>query len=169
MSKALKTAAVAAVAAGALIATLTACAPADSEGTAADRAVASEEAKKADKAAASEDKKAEPTKKAAPKMTKAQKNAVGAARNYLEFAAFSKKGLIEQLSSDAGDGFAKADATFAVNYLDVNWNQQAVKAAKNYLDISSFSRKGLIDQLESSAGDGFTHAQAVYGVKKNGL
>lgn len=102
-------------------------------------------------------------------MTVAQQNAIDSAKNYLTISGFSRAGLIQQLSSSAGDGFAKADATFAVDHIQANWNDQAAKSAKNYLTISSFSRAGLIQQLESSAGDGFTHAQAVYGVNQTGL
>ena len=83
--------------------------------------------------------------------------------------SFSRSGLIQQLDSSAGSGFPKAVATFAVNHIQVNWNQQAAKSAKEYLNTMPFSRAGLIQQLESSAGDGFTHAQAVYGVNQTGL
>jgi hypothetical protein len=68
------------------------------------------------------------------------------------------------LSSEYGEGFSKADATYAVDALNVDWNEQAAKSAKSYLSHSSFSRQGLIEQLSSEAGEGFTHAQAVYGV-----
>lgn len=102
-----------------------------------------------------------------PSMTKSQEQAIGSAESYLELTAFSRKGLIRQLSSDAV-GFSKADATFAVNHIKVDWNEQAAKAAKSYLDLTHFSRAGLIQQLTSSAV-GFTHAQAVYGVNKAGL
>jgi hypothetical protein len=104
-----------------------------------------------------------------PAMTKSQEQAVGAARSYLEFTAFSRKGLIKQLSSEYGEGFSVKDATFAVDYLKVNWNEQAAKAAKKYLEVTHFSRNGLIRQLESEHGEGFTHKQAVYGVTKAGL
>ena len=107
--------------------------------------------------------------KTTPAMTAGQEQAIGAAESYLEFTAFSRKGLIRQLSSDAGEGFSVADATFAVDHIKVNWNEQAARSAKSYLAMSHFSRKGLIHQLESSAGEGFTHAQAVYGVNKAGL
>ena len=119
--------------------------------------------------------KAVPSPKPAPSpapkasLTKSQEQAIGSAKSYLEFTAFSRKGLIRQLSSDAGDGYSKADATYAVDHIEVNWNEQAAKSAKSYLDMTHFSRKGLIQQLESSAGDGYTHAQAVYGVNKAGL
>lgn len=111
----------------------------------------------------------QPAEKKTPKMTASQENAVRAAENYLSFAPFSKKGLIQQLSSQAGDGYPKPDAVFAVNHIDADWNKQAAIAAKNYLDISSFSRSGLIQQLSSAAGDKYTRAQAVYGVNKAGL
>jgi hypothetical protein len=107
--------------------------------------------------------------KTKPSMTASQEQAVGAARDYLEFSAFSRRGLIRQLSSEAGAGFSVKDATFAVDYLKVNWNDQAAKAAKQYLEFTHFSRAGLIRQLESSAGAGFTHKQAVYGASKAGL
>ena len=104
------------------------------------------------------------------KMTAGQKNAYKAAKNYLEFMSFSKDGLINQLSSEYGDGYSVEDAEFAVNYLEengeVDWNEQAYKAAKNYLNTMSFSLDNLINQLESDAGDKYTHEQAVYGAEK---
>lgn len=107
--------------------------------------------------------------KAKPKMTAGQEQATGSALSYLEMSAFSRKGLIRQLSSSAADGYSVTDATYAVDHIVVNWNAQAARAARNYLSLTHFSRSGLIRQLESSAGDGFTHSQAVYGVKKAGL
>jgi hypothetical protein len=101
--------------------------------------------------------------------TTSQENARRSAENYLEMSAFSRNGLIEQLSSEHGEGFSKADAIYAVDHIDVDWNEQAAKSAKNYLDMSPFSRQGLIEQLSSEYGDGFTHAQAVYGVNQTGL
>lgn len=101
-------------------------------------------------------------------LTGPQKNAVRSAKQYLSFAGFSRNGLIEQLSSSAGDGYDKADATAAVDSLSVDWNENAVKSAKQYLSISGFSCDGLIQQLSSSAGDKYTVSQATYGAKKAG-
>ena len=81
----------------------------------------------------------------------------------------SRLGLIDQLSSDYGEGFEVADATWAVDQLHVNWNEQAVRSARQYLDYTSFSRQGLIDQLSSAYGEQFTLEQAVYAVNKIGL
>lgn len=102
------------------------------------------------------------------RLTGAQKNAARSAKNYLSFSGFSREGLIQQLSSDAGDGYALADATAAVDSLNVDWNEQAVKSARNYLNIMGFSCKGLIEQLSSRAGDKYTTAQATYGAKQAG-
>lgn len=84
-------------------------------------------------------------------------------------SGFSQAGLVQQLTSSAGDGFPKADAEFAVSYLKPDWNAQAVEAAKGYMSMGGFSRAGLIEQLTSSAGDGFTRAQAEYAANKVGL
>lgn len=104
-----------------------------------------------------------------PAMTLSQEQAVAAAESYLELTAFSRKGLIRQLSSEAGEGFSVKDATFAVDHIKVNWNEQAARSARSYLELTHFSRAGLIRQLESDSGEGFTHRQAVYGVTKAGL
>lgn len=92
-----------------------------------------------------------------------QRNARGSAEDYLAFASFSRTGLIGQLEYE---GFSTADATYAVDVLNVDWNEQAAKSAASYLEFSSFSRSGLIDQL---VYEGFTQAQAEYGVSTTGL
>ena len=99
-------------------------------------------------------------KPAAPKLTSGQKNALRSAENYVSLMAMSKAGLIRQLSSPAGDGYSKADATYAANHVKVDWNAEAIESAKNYMDIMPMSRSALIRQLSSSAGDQFTKAQA---------
>jgi len=107
-----------------------------------------------------------PAAKQEPKMTSGQKNALQAAQDYLDTMPFSKAGLIQQLSSSAGAGFSKADATFAANNVDADWNREAVKAAQGYLDTMPMSKNALIQQLSSTAGAGFTRAQARYAVSK---
>jgi hypothetical protein len=101
-------------------------------------------------------------------LTGPQNNAVRSAKQYLSIQGFSRKGLIQQLSSDAGDGYNIADATVAVDSLNIDWNQEAVRSAKQYLSMQGFSCKGLIRQLSSSAGDGYTVSQATYGAKQAG-
>jgi Host cell surface-exposed lipoprotein len=103
---------------------------------------------------------------AAQASTIGQREALQAAKSYLSFQAFSRAGLIHQLTSSYGDGFPRADAVWGVDHAHANWYAEAVKAAKSYLSMEAFSRAGLIHQLESPYGDHFTHAQAVYGVSK---
>jgi hypothetical protein len=105
---------------------------------------------------------------AGPVLTNPQKNAVKSAQSYLSFMAFSRLGLIDQLSSSAGEGYSVQDATVAVDSLNVDWNAQAVRSAKEYLKTMPFSCNGLIDQLSSAAGENFTVAQATYGAQQAG-
>ncbi len=95
---------------------------------------------------------------AAPELTLSQQNAVGSAEKYLAYTSFSRSGLIDQLEYE---GYATADAEFAVDHVAPDWNGQAALKAKSYLDMTTFSRQGLIDQL---VFEGFTPEQAEYGV-----
>ena len=100
-------------------------------------------------------------------MTVSQANAVQVAEKYLSMSAFSRSGLIQQLSSRYGEGYPRADAVYAVDHLSVNWNEQAVRAAKQHLADWPFSRDDLIQRLKARYGDGFTHDQAIYGVSQS--
>lgn len=78
-----------------------------------------------------------------PRFSPAQENAIKKAQSYLNYTAFSRQGLVDQLEySD----FETADAEFAVQTIEadggVDWNEQAVKKAKSYLEYTSFSSKG---------------------------
>ena len=99
--------------------------------------------------------------------------AVRSAENYLDMMAFSRQGLIDQLSSQYGEGFTEEQAVYAVDYLEnndlVDWSEQAVRSAESYLDMMSFSRQGLIDQLSSQYGEQFTVEQATYAADQVGL
>jgi len=97
-----------------------------------------------------------------PVETTGQSNARESAENYISFSAFSRKGLIEQLKFE---DYSTADATYAVDAISVDWNEQAAKAAENYLSFSSFSRDSLIDQL---VFEGYTQSQASYGATAAG-
>ena len=103
-----------------------------------------------------------------PRLTGPQRNAVRSAEAYLSMTGFSRDGLIQQLSSGAGDGYSVADAAAAVDSLNVDWNENAAKSARQYLDMSGFSCQGLIAQLSASAGDKYTKEQATYGARQAG-
>ena len=112
-----------------------------------------------------------PSEETAPEsdVTLAQESALRSAESYLEFSGFSKQGLIDQLTSEYADNYSVEDATWAVNQLDVNWNEQAVRSAESYLEFSGFSRQGMIDQLTSEYADKYTVDQATYAVDTIGL
>lgn len=101
-------------------------------------------------------------------LTRPQNNAVRSAKQYLSMTGFSRDGLIEQLSSSAGDGYDVADATIAVDSLNTDWNEQAVRSAKEYLNMMGFSCDGLVEQLSSSAGSKYTVSEAKYGAQQAG-
>ena len=101
-------------------------------------------------------------------LSRPQKNAVRSAEQYISMTGFSRKGLIGQLSSDGGEGYDTADATIAIDSLNIDWNEQAVRSAEQYLDMMGFSCNGLIDQLSSDGGEGYTVDQATYGAQKAG-
>ena len=90
--------------------------------------------------------------------TLAQQNAIEKAEDYLDYSGFSRSGLIDQLEFE---GFSNEDSTFAVDNVDVDWNEECAEKAQSYMDYSSFSRQGLIDQLEF---EGFTSSQIDYGI-----
>jgi len=138
----------------ALATAVTACEVPEDSGTLADR--------KADEKTSQAD-SSKPAKDKGPKETVAQANARESAAQYLDTAAFSRSGLIDQLKYE---GFSVKDATYGVDAQKANWNNQAALSAQQYLDTSAFSRQGLIDQLMF---EGFTQAQATYGVNQAGL
>lgn len=133
----------------------------EAERVAAEQAAAEEAARvEAERVADEEAAAAE----AAAEGTPAQQNAFRAAENYLDFAAFSRSGLIKQLEFEQ---YSTEDGNWAVDRVTVDWNEQAAKSAQNYLDMMAFSRSGLVvDQL---IFEGFTPGEAEYGVSQTGL
>src|SRR5262245_31422904 len=104
-----------------------------------------------------------------PEFTVAQTEAIEAAQQYVDTMPFSRAGLVDQMTSEYGSGFTQAQAEFAINHIDVDWNAEAVEAAESYLDTMAFSRAGLIDQLTSPYGSQFTMDQAVHAANQVGL
>ncbi|MDG6079774.1 zinc-ribbon domain-containing protein [Erythrobacter litoralis] len=101
-------------------------------------------------------------------LSGSQYNAVRNAREYLAMSGFSRNGLIEQLSSEYGSGYARSDAEAAVDSLDVDWKEQAARSAQEYVNMTGFSCDGLIDQLSSEYGSGYTREEAAYGAASVG-
>lgn len=106
-----------------------------------------------------------PTPSTAPEdgVSMDEESALQTANSYLEIAAFSYKGLIEQLEYE---GYSTDEATYAANNCGADWNEQAARSAESYLNRMTVSRTRLIDLLEEY--EGFTRNQAVYGADANG-
>ncbi|MFL2664895.1 MAG: Ltp family lipoprotein [Dehalococcoidia bacterium] len=102
----------------------------------------------------------EATSTPTPIETVSQNNAVKSAESYLNFSAFSRSGLIDQL---VYEGYSNQDASYAVDKISPDWSVQAAKSAESYLNFSAFSRSGLIDQL---VYEGFLLDQAEFGVNQ---
>ena len=93
------------------------------------------------------------------------KQAKKAAKDWIEYSAYSRKNLIETLSQS--DGYTIDDATAAVDGLNIDWNEQALRSAKDWLEYSGYSRKNLIETLSQS--DGYSQSQATYAAEKAGV
>lgn len=106
--------------------------------------------------------KATEEKKKAEAPTMGELNALSKAYDYLDYMAFSKSKLIEQLEYE---GFSNKEAKYGADHCGANWKEQAAKKAKEYMDYDSFSKQGLIDQL---IYEGFTQSQAEHGASAVG-
>ena len=102
-------------------------------------------------------------------LTGPRGNAVRSAKQYLRTSAVSRSVLIKQLSSEYGSGYSLADATAAVDSLNVDWNEQAARSAKQYIKMSGFSRSGLIKQLSYGVGEEYNVADATAAVDSLGV
>ena len=107
---------------------------------------------------------AQPKQEEKKDIPREYKMALKAAEQYLSTMPFSKEGLYQQLSSQAGSKFPPEAARYAVENVKTDWNKNALEAAKNYLKIMPMSNADLHQQLTSSAGDKYTKEQADYAI-----
>lgn len=90
--------------------------------------------------------------------------ALAAAEDYLDLMAFSKKGLMDQLTSEYGGQFPDDAAKYAVENVGADWKEQALRSAQDYMAMMPMSKKALHDQLTSEYGGQFTKKQADYAI-----
>lgn len=95
--------------------------------------------------------------------TAGRRSAKESAETFLAAGPVSRAGLLAQLEFEE---HSTVDATWAVDQLSVDWDEQAARSAASYLETMPFSRDGLLDQLLS---EGFTQEQAEYGIRQAGL
>lgn len=93
-----------------------------------------------------------------------QKNALKQAESYSKLFHMSKDDLYDQLVSEYGGQFSAKDAKYAVDNIEVDWNENALAQAKNYRETMSMSKNAIYDQLISEYGGKFTKKQAQYAI-----
>src|SRR5690625_537723 len=67
------------------------------------------------------------------------RNALSAAQNYLDLMPFSEKGLFEQLTSEYGDQYPEDAAQYAIENVEVDYNEEALEAAVSYQELMPMS------------------------------
>ncbi len=75
-----------------------------------------------------------------------------------------KAGIYDQLISEYGDQFTAEEAQYAIDNIQVDWNQNALKSAESYSENMHMSKAGIFDQLTSEYADQFTAEEAQYAV-----
>lgn len=85
--------------------------------------------------------------------------------NITDFNSDSKEKMFELLNSPTKGKFTKEEARYAVDHLQVDWNQNALRKAMKYTHKNdSFSKKKIFEILSSPDGDQFTKKEAQYAV-----
>lgn len=109
--------------------------------------------------------KQEPAKTPTDNATQEQKNALKKAKSYAKNMHMSKQGIFDQLTSEYGEGFAEADAQYAIDNLEgIDWNTNALAKAKTYYNSMNMSKSAVFEQLISDYGEQFTQAEAQYAI-----
>lgn len=97
-------------------------------------------------------------------VPKEYKSALNSAENYIDMMPFSEAGLYDQLTADTGDQFSDEAAQYAIDNIEVDYNEQALKSAETYQEDMDMSPDAIYDQLTSDVGEQFTADQAQYAV-----
>lgn len=92
------------------------------------------------------------------------KSALKKAKIYSKTMYMSKAGVYDQLTSEYGEKFSPESAQYAVDNLDVDWNENALKKAREYQNIMDMSPSAIYDQLISQYGEKFTEEEAQYAI-----
>ena len=93
------------------------------------------------------------------------RSALRKAQTYSDTMYMSKKGLYDQLTSEAGEQFPADAAQYAVDHVKADWNKNALEKAKTYQKEMDMSTEAIRDQLTSEAGEQFTQEEADYAIQ----
>lgn len=92
------------------------------------------------------------------------KNALKKAKTYSDIMHMSKAAIFDQLISEYGERFTEEEAQYAVDNLDVDFNENALAKAKIYYESMNMSKDNIYQQLISEYGEKFTPEEALYAV-----
>lgn len=90
--------------------------------------------------------------------------ALNSAKTYSDIMHMSKQGIYDQLISEYGEQFSEEDAQYAIDNLNVDYNENALETAKVYQEEMDMSQAEIFDQLTSEYGEKFTTEEAQYAV-----
>lgn len=107
----------------------------------------------------------EPTDKIEPDEETLKAEVLAKAQNYSDTLYMSKSLLLNQLTNPEFDGYSKALAEYAVENINVDYNENAKNKAILYRDEMSMSEEEIKNQLSSKYGDGFTDKEVAYAIE----
>lgn len=95
-------------------------------------------------------------------VPKEYKKALNKAASYSKTTHMSKQGIYDQLTSDFEE-FTPEAAQYAIDNLDVDYNQNALNTAKSYEKTLDMSKSAIYTQLTSEV-EKFTPEEAQYAI-----
>lgn len=100
-----------------------------------------------------------------PEVPQEYLNALEQAKFYGGDSHMSKMGIFDQLTSEYGGQFPIEAAQYAIDNLDVDYNENALKTAKFYYEEMNMSKEDVRNQLTSAYGSRFTQEEADYAIE----
>lgn len=108
--------------------------------------------------------KSEPTKEVESDIPTEYKSALKSGESYGKRMHMSKQGIYDQLSSEYGEQFSAEAAQYAIENLDIDYNENALASAKSYATTMNMSKIGVYKQLISEHGEKFTPEEGQYAI-----
>lgn len=97
-------------------------------------------------------------------IPKEYKSALKKAQMYVDAMPLSKSKLFDQLTSKYGEKFSIEATQYAVDNVDVNWNENALEIAKVYKESMSTPPSEIYKKLISEDGEAFSKEEAQYAI-----
>lgn len=105
-----------------------------------------------------------PAEETVPDVPTEYKSALKKAETYGKTMNLSKLRIYDQLTSEYGEKFTPEAAQYAIDNVQIDWNQNALIKAKIYQETMDMSPARIKDQLTSVNGERFTEEEADYAI-----